>query len=158
MAGAGVTTLQLGLSGTTDVSIGLPAMLGIHALIGIGEGLITIAALTFIATTAPDLLTLGAPTRASATRRILVGSGISLLVAALAALFASADPDGLQRVALTLGFHTAANTPPFELFPGYTIPGIDSATGTLLIAVVGVGIIFTAILLLSRIAARRGRQ
>jgi cobalt/nickel transport system permease protein len=158
MAGAGVTTLQLGLSGTTDVSIGLPAMLGIHALIGIGEGLITIAALTFIATTAPDLLTLGAPTRASATRRILIGSGISLLVAALAALFASADPDGLQRVALTLGFHTAANTPPFELFPGYTIPGIDSATGTLLIAVVGVGIIFTAILLLSRIAARRGRQ
>ena len=37
MAAAGFTTLQLGLSGTTDISIGLPAMLGTHALIGLGE-------------------------------------------------------------------------------------------------------------------------
>ena len=42
LAAAGFTTLQLGLSGTTDVRLGLPAMLGTHALIGIGEALISV--------------------------------------------------------------------------------------------------------------------
>jgi len=31
-------------------------MMGVHALIGIGEGLITVAALSFVATTRRDLL------------------------------------------------------------------------------------------------------
>jgi cobalt/nickel transport system permease protein len=50
--------LELGLSGTTDLRLALTAMLSIHALIGIGEALITMAALAFIGATRPDLFRL----------------------------------------------------------------------------------------------------
>jgi cobalt/nickel transport system permease protein len=56
MAGALFTSLQLWLSGTSQLQIVIPAMLSVHALIGIGEALITVAALTFILQTRPDLL------------------------------------------------------------------------------------------------------
>ena len=36
------TALELALSGTSPANIAIPAMAGIHALIGIGEGLITV--------------------------------------------------------------------------------------------------------------------
>jgi cobalt/nickel transport system permease protein len=51
-------TIELVVSGTTPIELALPVMLGIHALIGIGEALITVAALAFIQTTRPDLLRL----------------------------------------------------------------------------------------------------
>ncbi|MCJ7715426.1 MAG: energy-coupling factor ABC transporter permease, partial [Anaerolineales bacterium] len=56
MAAALMTSLQLWLSGTTRLEIVLPAMLGVHALIGVGEALITVAALGYIEKTRPDLL------------------------------------------------------------------------------------------------------
>ena len=52
---AGAMALELGLSGTTDLVLALTAMLSIHALIGIGEALITMAALGFVRVTRPDL-------------------------------------------------------------------------------------------------------
>ncbi len=55
---AGAMAIQLGLSGTTDLVVALTAMLSIHALIGIGEALITMAALAFVQVTRPDLLKL----------------------------------------------------------------------------------------------------
>lgn len=57
MGGALAMSIQLGLSGL-DLGVVLPAMLGVHALIGIGEALITMAALGFIAVTRADLFTL----------------------------------------------------------------------------------------------------
>ena len=56
MAAALLASFQLWLSGTSRLEIVVPAMLGVHALIGIGEGLITAAALAFIEQTRPDLL------------------------------------------------------------------------------------------------------
>lgn len=53
---AAATGVQLALSGTSELRIVLPALLGVHALIGIGEGAITAAALSFIAATRPELL------------------------------------------------------------------------------------------------------
>jgi len=50
------TVLMLAVSDTSPFGVVLPAMAGVHALIGIGEGLITAAALGFIAATRPDLL------------------------------------------------------------------------------------------------------
>lgn len=50
------TSIELAMSDTSPLEVALPAMLGIHALIGIGEGLITVAALAFIAATRRDLL------------------------------------------------------------------------------------------------------
>lgn len=53
---AAATGVQLALSGTSELRIVLPALLGVHALIGLGEGAITAAALAFIASTRPELL------------------------------------------------------------------------------------------------------
>jgi cobalt/nickel transport system permease protein len=58
VAGAGLMAVQLAASGTSPISLALPAMVGVHALIGIGEALITMAAIGFIALTRADLLRL----------------------------------------------------------------------------------------------------
>jgi cobalt/nickel transport system permease protein len=58
VGGALVTALQLGASGVTPLEVALPAMVGVHALIGIGEAAITVAALAFIGATRSDLFRL----------------------------------------------------------------------------------------------------
>lgn len=63
VGGATLTALQLGISGTTPLSLALPAMVGAHVLIGIGEALITAAALAFIAATRADLFEIARPRR-----------------------------------------------------------------------------------------------
>jgi cobalt/nickel transport system permease protein len=49
------TAIQIALSGTAVLEVVLTAMLSWHILIGIGEALITVIALTFIWRTRPDL-------------------------------------------------------------------------------------------------------
>jgi cobalt/nickel transport system permease protein len=58
VAGATAMAVELALSGTTVLAIALPTMVGIHVLIGIGEALITMAALAFIQVTRADLFRL----------------------------------------------------------------------------------------------------
>jgi cobalt/nickel transport system permease protein len=58
------TTFELALSDTSPLSVALPAMMSVHAIIGIGEGLITAAAVAFIWSTRRDLL----PTELAASR------------------------------------------------------------------------------------------
>jgi cobalt/nickel transport system permease protein len=58
VGGAVAMALQLGASGVVPLEIALPAMVGVHALIGIGEALITVAALAFIGVTRADLFRL----------------------------------------------------------------------------------------------------
>jgi cobalt/nickel transport system permease protein len=60
---------ELGISGTTDLAIALTAMVGVHVFIGIGEALITSAALAFVAVTRRDLLTLRDAGGGAATSR-----------------------------------------------------------------------------------------
>jgi cobalt/nickel transport system permease protein len=55
MAGAAATALELALSGTVPLSTVLPAMLVTHALIGAGEAVITVAAVSAVLSTRPDL-------------------------------------------------------------------------------------------------------
>ncbi len=50
--------LELALSGTSPLAVVVPAMAGVHALIGIGEGLITVAVLSLVMATRADLLEL----------------------------------------------------------------------------------------------------
>ena len=47
---------ELAVSGTVAWGVVLPAMAGVHALIGIGEGLITVGVLIFLSLAWPDLL------------------------------------------------------------------------------------------------------
>jgi cobalt/nickel transport system permease protein len=56
MAAAALTSFQLALSGTSALAVALPAMMGVHAVIGIGESLITVAAVALIQSARPDLL------------------------------------------------------------------------------------------------------
>jgi cobalt/nickel transport system permease protein len=50
--------IELALSEVSPMGVVLPAMAGIHALIGIGEGLITVVVLSLVMSTRADLLSL----------------------------------------------------------------------------------------------------
>jgi cobalt/nickel transport system permease protein len=56
MVAATLTAFQLAISDTSALDVALPAMLGVHALIGLGEGLITMAAVALVQTARPDLI------------------------------------------------------------------------------------------------------
>ena len=58
MAGAGATSAELAVSDTVALGTSLPAMLGVHALIGIGEAVITVAAVSAVLSARPDLVAL----------------------------------------------------------------------------------------------------
>ncbi|MEH2088093.1 energy-coupling factor ABC transporter permease [Nostoc sp.] len=92
--------IELALSGTAPVGIVLPAMTGVHILIGIGEGLITGGVLTYLAKARPDLL----PGEQQEFRGWSVPIVTIFLIAGVLSLFASAWPDGLEKVAENTGF------------------------------------------------------
>ena len=48
MLGAAATSVELAVSGTVPLGTALPAMLGVHALIGVGEAVITVAAVSAV--------------------------------------------------------------------------------------------------------------
>jgi len=52
---------ELALSGTLPLKVVLPAMIGAHLLIGVGEGIITVAVLLFLRSARPDLLMSAGP-------------------------------------------------------------------------------------------------
>ena len=56
MLSAFATSAQLAISGTSPWHVVLPAMMGVHTLIGIGEGLISAGAVAFTLGTRPDLM------------------------------------------------------------------------------------------------------
>ena len=58
MTGAAATSLELALSDTIPLATSLPPMLGVHALIGIGEAVITAAAVSAVLVSRPDLVAL----------------------------------------------------------------------------------------------------
>ena len=95
-----VCAIELALSGTAPVAIVLPAMTGVHILIGIGEGIITGGVLTYLATARPDLL----PGEQQEFRGWSVPIVTIFLIAGVLSLFASAWPDGLEKVAENTGF------------------------------------------------------
>lgn len=51
-------SVELAFSGTVPLRVALPAMAGVHALIGVGEGLITVAVLSLVLVARRDLLQL----------------------------------------------------------------------------------------------------
>jgi cobalt/nickel transport system permease protein len=56
MAGAAATSVELAVSGTVPLATVLPAMLGVHAVIGIGEAVVTVAAVAAVLAARPDLI------------------------------------------------------------------------------------------------------
>ena len=85
----------------------------------------------------------------------VVGLAIAGVVAALAAAFASGDPDGLDSVAIQQGFEEAGREPALQVLPDYTIPGLDGTASTVVAGIVGIAIVCALVFLLGRLLARR---
>ncbi|MFI9583971.1 energy-coupling factor ABC transporter permease [Streptomyces sp. NPDC052236] len=146
-AAAGAFTLIYAIGGTTEVPVGkvLTAMVGVHVLIGIGEAVITMLTVGAVVAVRPDLAygarglttplklrvggelidaeptAVAAPVAASSARSPrtfwLAGLGTALLLAGVVSFYASASPDGLEKVAADQGIdksvkdHAAADSP-----------------------------------------------
>jgi cobalt/nickel transport system permease protein len=150
IAGALLTSLQLWLSGTSELAAVIPAMLGVHALIGLGEAFITVGALTFLFQTRPDLLDEKSDSIKGGRGWVVPGVLISLAVVLLSPL-ASADPDGLERVATDLGFIEAGQPAPYSIIPDYTVPFLgETPLSTIVAGVIGMVVVGAVIVLIGR--------
>ncbi|MET9687595.1 energy-coupling factor ABC transporter permease [Streptomyces sp. NPDC006514] len=174
-AAAAAFTLVYAVGGTTDVPIGkvFTAMVGVHVLIGIGEAAITAATVGAVIAVRPDLVhgarglasplklrvggeLVDAPAAAAApaaagagsTKKVWVtGLVTALVLAGFVSFYASANPDGLEKVAADKGIdakveeHAAANSP----LADYGVKDVDDArlSGGLA-GVIGVGVTVVA--------------
>lgn len=133
--------LELAISGTIPLNIGLPAMAGVHILIGIGEGLITGGVLSYLVKVRPDLL----PGEQPQLQKWLVPVVSILLIAGVLSLFASTWPDGLDSVAEKYGFKNKETTVvkiPTPLAE-YKVKGLDDKVGTSIAGLLGAGVAFS---------------
>lgn len=150
--------LQLALSGASPANIGVPAMAGIHALIGVGEGLITAGALVFVLAARPDLVE-REPTATMGQKILWIGGVIIALVLAVLSPLASAHPDGLEWVAEEQGFLEFAREPLYNIIPDYVFPGISNeAVATIVAGIVGTLLVLGISWGVSRGARRRAAQ
>jgi cobalt/nickel transport system permease protein len=154
---------ELAWSNTVAAETAFPAMIGVHALIGLGEGVVTVLVVTAIRKARPDLLRTEADERSSHSYRDIIVSG-SLVVVGLVVFvmpFASPWPDGLEKVAAALGFDQRALQNPTlpALMPDYRFPGIGSASiATVVSGVIGVLVVFLLSLVLATMLRRKSKS
>ncbi len=134
VAAAASCAEQLALSGAARWPLLFHAMFGVHALIGLGEAVITALVLSTVLRFRPELLNGTRPGQRSQSP-VRAGLGLSLGVAALLAPLACSAPDGLSRVAVGLGFRPLDGRALFAPFANYALPGLGS--GWLSTVVVG---------------------
>ncbi|HAT12551.1 MAG TPA: cobalt transporter [Microcoleaceae bacterium UBA11344] len=143
VAAAICVAIELAISGTVALNIALPAMVGVHILIGIGEGLITGGVLTYLVKVRPDLL----PGEQPRLQKWLVPVIGVLLISGVLSLFASSWPDGLEAVAEQYGFKdkeavAIENPTPFA---DYGVKGLEEQPiGTSIAGLLGSAVSFGA--------------
>lgn len=104
----------VGGNGVVPLGELLASMVGVHALIGVGEGVWTVAVVAAVAALAPALVGMGTGDarlgavrigdRAGVPAVIAGGGAVAAVLAVAVARFASPHPDGLEFVASRLGF------------------------------------------------------
>ena len=130
------------------------SMVGVHALIGIGEGIISALAVGAVLASRPDLV-YGAQDLDQAqlteskvgTRTFVIGGMlVALVFAAVVSQFAVDNPDGLEKVAEDTGFIESAQEHSLadSLFADYATSGISNEALSLAVA----GIVGTVVALL----------
>ncbi|MEH1852056.1 MAG: energy-coupling factor ABC transporter permease [Nostoc sp.] len=132
--------IELAISGTIPLNIGLPAMAGVHILIGIGEGLITGGVLSYLVKVRPDLL----PGEQPQLQKWLVPVVSIFLIAGVLSLFASTWPDGLDSVAEKYRFKDK-EAPVVEIptpLADYKVKGLDGKISTSIAGLLGSGVCF----------------
>ncbi|WP_181796234.1 energy-coupling factor ABC transporter permease [Streptomyces sp. WELS2] len=176
-AAAVAFTLIYAIGGTTDVAIGkvATAMIGVHVLIGIGEAVITALTVGAVIAVRPDLVhgarglrqrlqlrvngtlvdapaaepATPVPAAARTSRRTLWVTGLvtSLVLAGFVSFYASANPDGLEKVAHDKGIdkkeekHATSDSP----LADYGVKDIsDARLSGGLAGVIGVGVTVVA--------------
>jgi cobalt/nickel transport system permease protein len=162
MLGAGAVVLETRLSGVSSLPLGtfLAALVPIHLVIGLVEGLATVAVVAFLRRARPELLdpTPGTPWRAVA----LVGA-LALTTGGGLALAASRYPDGLEwavaRVARAEPAppRTALHAVSARVQAGAPMPDYGGPARTSLAGVLG-GALTLALVALAFLGLRLGRK
>jgi cobalt/nickel transport system permease protein len=162
-----VLEYSIGGEGGAPLQAVFQAMVGVHSLIGIGEGIITALAVGAVLAVRPDLvkgvsdLRLQRVATTPSTKSIVafVGGGlvIALALVFLVAPIASGDPDGLERVAIDTGFINSAEDHQGDgPLANYGVKGIESErTGTILSGAIGVVATFAVGLIVATLVRRR---
>ena len=136
------------------------AMVTVHLLIGIGEGVITGLAVRSVLAVRPDLvqgadgITLDQRETRPMAALTIGGVIVAFVLAMVVSQFAAPDPDGLERVAQDTGFSEAADDHALagSIFADYATAGIDNeqvslavagAAGTAVALLVGLGLAFS---------------
>ena len=169
-----VCAFELALSGTSPLKVAFPAMVGTHAIIGIGEALIAVAVLTAVTVARPDIVPVWAkldrsvqPSKMRKSVWGLVGAGlaVAVMLALVGSPFASKSPDGLEKVAEEKGFMEAGAKDKAvwtnSFFPEYKIESIASEkVSTSLAGLIGTIVVFGfgfgAIRFVVRVPAKTG--
>jgi len=155
---ASLCATELAASGTAPARFVFPAMAGVHALIGIGEGIITAAVVGFVLRARPDLL-YGAFERepdARGRRKVFVAAAATILAFVVCAPFASRFPDGLEKVAGGFGFlnrEAPARAAPLANYVWPGVPGERAAA--LLAALAGIALVVCLVFVLLRLTRLR---
>ena len=146
------------------------AMVGVHTLIGIGEGVISALAIGAVLASRPDLVH-GAPdldrsqladTRVKTKTFLIGGALVALVFAAVVSQFAVDNPDGLERVAEDTGIvsSTTGHVLSDSVFAEYATAGISNESFSLAVAgVVGTLVTLAVVAgIFLAIRERRGRD
>ncbi len=153
--GALATSVELAVSGTTSLSLALPAMAGVHTLIGLGEGLITVGALALLLASRPEILRGAAISPGQVTAHVMIGGLLLALVVALLAPLTSPNPDGLNAVAGALAFSDRARSLGWGVWRGYVLPGLGvPALATILAVGLGTLVVFGVAVVVGRTLRR----
>jgi len=151
-AGAGIMVWASGAAPLVPV---LGAMVFWHALIGIGEGLVTAGLVSYVFALRPELMR--SDVEIMRPRGLALSLGVVALIAAGLSVFASGSPDGLEFVAERFSFLTEVE-PLWRSSPmaGYALPGVgNEAVAGVLAGIVGV--IVTAVLFYLALRALKAR-
>ncbi len=136
-------SLELASAGTISASAVIPAMAGVHAIIGIGEALITAAAV-FAFGSISDSAEEKTKNDLSKKNTYKIPLAAAAVIALVLSPFASSYPDGLEWVAQKYGFLHESMPLFVSPLPDYSIPFISNEmlstslagiTGTLLVFV-----------------------
>jgi cobalt/nickel transport system permease protein len=128
-------------------------MANVHMLIGLGEGFVTTLVIAAVSRTRPELLDDSVAARPRARDAIVYGFVITIALALFVSPFASPWPDGLERVAGSLGFEHRATTASQIASPwaDYRLGGVESAAmATALAGAMGTVIAFVLAFVVAR--------
>ena len=146
------------------------AMVGVHAVVGVGEAVISALAIAAVLASRPDLVYGAsdldrarlADTRVKTRTFVIGGLAIALVFAAVVSQFAADQPDGLERVAENTGFIGSGTDHALNdfIFADYATAGVSNETLSLAMAGV-VGTVVTLAVaggILLAVRERRGRD